>query len=549
MKIAQDMQVNVAGLRRNLKNIAHNYSEAQVKVREATSNDPWGPSSTLMTEIAELTYNVVAFTEIMQMIWKRLNDHGRNWRHVYKALTLLEYIIKTGTERVAQQCSENIFAIKTLTEFQYLEEGKDKGVNVREKAKQLVNLLKDSEKLKNERAKALKAKERFVARTGNGFGSDDGQDSKDSVVRNSWNDSGPMPVKSTNEIESARPQTVGEEELQLQLALAMSREEADQEELKRKSDDIRLQMALSESQQELKHKASSSLDLLEINLNVNEKKSDPWSMSAAPDKDHKIGFDLWPKSSSRPATSLTASTSLSNGFSSQSSNLPLTITNTAVATAVTDPWQVLRASPAAPVVNNKPTNLWSPVNSPRQNGIIDDFDLLSKPNSIVNTSSSKPVSDPFDFSALNLSGSPFNNNQQQKRQLNGLNKSPHNFLGENSALVNLESLITTSETPATNKTVNPFVEIQAPPPTINQLKQQQYQQETPSPPLQIKSLYLNAAVPVGCDNNNSATTMVQDPWAPIVNHSTVTTSTTTTTTSSVWNQPFTLDNKPNPFLL
>lgn len=39
----------------------------QVKVREATSNDPWGPSSTLMAEIADLTYNVMAFTEIMQV--------------------------------------------------------------------------------------------------------------------------------------------------------------------------------------------------------------------------------------------------------------------------------------------------------------------------------------------------------------------------------------------------------------------------------------------------------------------------------------------------
>lgn len=73
----------------------------QVKVREATSNDPWGPSSTLMSEIADLTYNVVAFTEIMQMVWKRLNDHGKNWRHVYKALVLLDYIIKTGSEKVA----------------------------------------------------------------------------------------------------------------------------------------------------------------------------------------------------------------------------------------------------------------------------------------------------------------------------------------------------------------------------------------------------------------------------------------------------------------
>lgn len=94
------MQMNVSSLRRNIKNLAHNYTEAQVKVREATSNDPWGPSSTLMSEIADLTYNVVAFTEIMQMIWKRLNDHGKNWRHVYKALVLLEYLIKTGSEKV-----------------------------------------------------------------------------------------------------------------------------------------------------------------------------------------------------------------------------------------------------------------------------------------------------------------------------------------------------------------------------------------------------------------------------------------------------------------
>ena len=54
----------------------------------------------MMSEIADLTYNMVAFTEIMQMVWKRLNDHGKNWRHVYKALVLLEYLIKTGSEKV-----------------------------------------------------------------------------------------------------------------------------------------------------------------------------------------------------------------------------------------------------------------------------------------------------------------------------------------------------------------------------------------------------------------------------------------------------------------
>lgn len=75
--------------------------------------------------------------------------------------------------QVAQQCKENIFAIQTLRDFQYVEEGKDQGINVREKAKQLVTLLKDDERLRNERARALKAKERF-AQTASAFGSDTG---------------------------------------------------------------------------------------------------------------------------------------------------------------------------------------------------------------------------------------------------------------------------------------------------------------------------------------------------------------------------------------
>lgn len=58
------------------------------------SNDPWGPSTALMSEIADLTHNPLSFTEIMSMLWKRLNDHGKNWRHVYKSLVLLDYLIK-----------------------------------------------------------------------------------------------------------------------------------------------------------------------------------------------------------------------------------------------------------------------------------------------------------------------------------------------------------------------------------------------------------------------------------------------------------------------
>ena len=161
--ISKPSAMTTSALRRQVKNIVHNYSEAEIKVREATSNDPWGPPSSLMSEIADLTFNTVAFAEVMGMLWRRLNDSGKNWRHVYKALTLLDYLLKTGSERVAQQCRESLYTIQTLKDFQYVDrDGKDQGVNVREKVKQVMALLKDEERLRQERTHALKTKERMA---------------------------------------------------------------------------------------------------------------------------------------------------------------------------------------------------------------------------------------------------------------------------------------------------------------------------------------------------------------------------------------------------
>ncbi|XP_029927591.1 epsin-1 isoform X3 [Myripristis murdjan] len=257
--------MSTSSLRRQVKNIVHNYSEAEIKVREATSNDPWGPSSSLMSEIADLTYNVVAFSEIMSMVWKRLNDHGKNWRHVYKAMTLMEYLIKTGSERVAQQCRENIYAVQTLKDFQYIDrDGKDQGVNVREKAKQLVTLLKDEERLREERIHALKTKEKMA------------QTSSASSAPSAPGLGGSLSLGSHSggaDPEQAWPQSSGEEDLQLQLALAMSKEEAEQEERLRRGDDLRLQMAIEESKREkTKPEESALMELSAV---------DPWGAPAS----------------------------------------------------------------------------------------------------------------------------------------------------------------------------------------------------------------------------------------------------------------------------
>lgn len=36
------------------------------------------------------------------MLDKRLNDKGKNWRHVFKSLTLLDYCLHAGSENTVQ---------------------------------------------------------------------------------------------------------------------------------------------------------------------------------------------------------------------------------------------------------------------------------------------------------------------------------------------------------------------------------------------------------------------------------------------------------------
>ncbi|XP_045567796.1 epsin-2 isoform X1 [Salmo salar] len=441
-------------IRRSVKNMVNNYSDAEKKVRESTSNDPWGPSSSLMSEVADLTYNVVAFSEIMSMIWRRLNDHGKNWRHVYKALTLLDYLIKTGSERVALQCKENIFAIQTLKDFQYIDrDGKDQGINVREKSKQLVVLLKDEERLKGERSQALKTKERMAQVTttgavtpGQGFGRGSSQPNLSTSYSEEYGKSEGSPASyhgSTSpvpgsELEQARPQTSGEEELQLQLALAMSREAAEQEDRMRRGDDLRLQMALEESRKgkalgdtgsgklakkKREQAQSSLLDLMDV---PEGDSSDPWGAGGA--------------------------------------------------AAPPDPWQAYGAAPK-PVA---PVDPWGPPSS-----------------SVAPMKSSDPwgtnaAPDPWGSGGTRPNATYSGDGRGLSSLTSGTEdlfdplpsrKTPESFLGPNAALVNLDSLVTKPPQPA--PVVNPFlaaaVPVAAPqanpfqmgqpnPPTLNQMR-------------------------------------------------------------------------------
>lgn len=82
-----------------------------------------GPTGPEMAEIAGMTFNSREdFEEIMDMIDRRLNDKGKNWRHVFKSLMLLDYIVHEGSDAVVRWCEKNVYVIRTLGEFQYIDE-------------------------------------------------------------------------------------------------------------------------------------------------------------------------------------------------------------------------------------------------------------------------------------------------------------------------------------------------------------------------------------------------------------------------------------------
>lgn len=89
---------------------------------------------------------------------------------------------------------QNLYVIKTLKEFQYVdEEGKDQGVNVREKSKALASLLADDERLQNERKARFALRDRMT------------------------------PANSNSKTDAYRPRTEYEEEHQVERAIEESR--------------------------------------------------------------------------------------------------------------------------------------------------------------------------------------------------------------------------------------------------------------------------------------------------------------------------------------
>eukprot|EP00252_Welwitschia_mirabilis_P022708 TRINITY_DN622_c0_g1_i1.p1 TRINITY_DN622_c0_g1~~TRINITY_DN622_c0_g1_i1.p1 ORF type:complete len:851 (+),score=223.18 TRINITY_DN622_c0_g1_i1:431-2983(+) len=159
----------VRDLKREVNKKVLKVPSIEQKVLDITSNEPWGPHGSIMADIAQATRNYHEYQMIMGVLWKRLNDTGKNWRHVYKALTVLEYLVGHGSERVIDDLREHAYQISTLKDFQYIDSrGKDQGQNVRKKSHALVTLLNDKERIREARQKAAANKDKYRSAASSG---------------------------------------------------------------------------------------------------------------------------------------------------------------------------------------------------------------------------------------------------------------------------------------------------------------------------------------------------------------------------------------------
>ncbi|KAK3213041.1 hypothetical protein Dsin_017747 [Dipteronia sinensis] len=144
--------------------------EIEQKVLDATDNEPWGPHGSDMAEIATATKKFSECQLVMNVLWTRLGETGKDWRYVYKALAVIEYLVSHGSERAVDEIIEHTFQISALSSFEYVEpNGKDMGINVRKKSENIVALLNNKDKIQEVRSKAAANREKYFGLSSTGI--------------------------------------------------------------------------------------------------------------------------------------------------------------------------------------------------------------------------------------------------------------------------------------------------------------------------------------------------------------------------------------------
>jgi epsin len=175
--IAKDLSIDkVRNIAEDTFNSYKPKTELEERVYEVLSHKNWGASGSLMNGLADDTYDYEKFSTITKLMWQAMDSRPAAWRVVFKSVGLLEHLVKNGSERCVDDARNHSHKLRSLNNFNYFEGTVDRGSGVREKSKQIVEMLADSDRIREEREKAKTLRERFgqkqmTAEGGNSGGS------------------------------------------------------------------------------------------------------------------------------------------------------------------------------------------------------------------------------------------------------------------------------------------------------------------------------------------------------------------------------------------
>ncbi|XXQ37330.1 ENTH domain-containing protein [Plasmodiophora brassicae] len=143
----------VKKLVRAAKEVALDYDDVQVRVRDATSNDPVGADERLLARISHDTRDRYSYNSMFSIFWKRLTDLHQP-SHILKSLILCEYLLIHGDDRFVRDMRTKKNVIKRLTGYKFYREHEDVGGEVRNQARNVLRALTEDdllEKLRKEK--------------------------------------------------------------------------------------------------------------------------------------------------------------------------------------------------------------------------------------------------------------------------------------------------------------------------------------------------------------------------------------------------------------
>lgn len=131
-------------------------SAVEMMTEDATNTEEWGPTTTAMAEISNASKKFDDYERVVQVLHARLALNGtKNWRQVFKALTVMEYLLTHGPVQFVTDFRTDKERVEELTRFVFVDENLvDRGSALQNKAKQVFLLLVDESFFTKERRRA-----------------------------------------------------------------------------------------------------------------------------------------------------------------------------------------------------------------------------------------------------------------------------------------------------------------------------------------------------------------------------------------------------------